>query len=33
MKKLICILFLFLLVGCNDLSNTPTKKTEEFLKK
>ena len=32
MKKLICILFLFLLVGCNDLSNTPTKKTEEFLK-
>lgn len=33
MKKLIYILFLFLLVGCNDLSNTPTKKVEEFLKK
>lgn len=33
MKKLIYILFLFLLVGCNDLSNTPTKKAEEFLKK
>lgn len=33
MKKLVYILFLFLLVGCNDLSNTPTKKTEEFLKK
>lgn len=32
MKKLVYILFLFLLVGCNDLSNTPTKKTEEFLK-
>ena len=33
MKKLVYILFLFLLFGCNDLSNTPTKKTEEFLKK
>ena len=33
MKKLVYILFLFLLVGCNDLSNTSTKKTEEFLKK
>lgn len=33
MKRLVYILFLFLLVGCNDLSNTPTKKTEEFLKK
>ena len=33
MKKIIVILFLLLLMGCNDLSNTPTKKTEEFLKK
>lgn len=34
MKKIIYIaLSLFLLCGCEDLSNTPTKKTEEFLKK
>ena len=34
MKKIIYIvLSLLLLCGCNDLSNTPTKKTEEFLKK
>ena len=31
MKKLVLILC-FLLVGCNDLSNTPTKKAEEFLR-
>ena len=33
MKKLIGIGLCILLCGCNDLSNTPTKKTEEFLKK
>ena len=34
MKKLIYILLsLVLITGCTDLSNTPTKKTEEFLKK
>ena len=33
MKKLIGICLCILLCGCNDLSNTPTKKTEEFLKK
>ena len=32
MKKLVLLLSLFL-IGCSDLSNTPTKKTEEFLKK
>ena len=33
MKKFIYIGLCLLLCGCNDLSNTPTKKTEEFLKK
>lgn len=34
MKKIIYIFIaLFFVVGCSDLSNTPTKKTEEFLKK
>ena len=32
MKKLVFLLSLFL-IGCSDLSNTPTKKAEEFLKK
>ena len=32
MKKLVLLLSLFL-IGCSDLSNTPTKKAEEFLKK
>jgi len=32
MKKIAILLVLFL-TGCTDLSNTPTKKTEEFLKK
>ena len=33
MKKLVFLILSLLLVGCNDLSNTPTKKAEEFLKK
>lgn len=34
MKKIIySFIFLFLMVGCANLSNTPIKKTEEFLKK
>lgn len=33
MKKIIIILAVLLITGCTDLSNTPTKKTEEFLKK
>ena len=33
MKKLVFLIISILLVGCTDLSNTPTKKAEEFLKK
>lgn len=33
MKKILLILSCFMLVGCTDLSNTPTKRVEEFLKK
>lgn len=34
MKKLICLcLSVFLLAGCTDMMNTPTKKVEEFLSK
>ena len=33
MKKICFILLSLLLIGCNDLSNTPTKKAEDFLKK
>ena len=33
MKKIVFIILSLLLIGCNDLSNTPTKKAEEFLKK
>ena len=34
MKKLLFLVTIsILLIGCNNLSNTPTKKTEEFLKK
>lgn len=33
MKKIFVLLLTLLLAGCTDLSNTPIKKTEEFLKK
>lgn len=33
MKKILFILSILLLVGCKDLSNTPTKQTEAFFKK
>lgn len=33
MKKIIALLSILLLVGCGDLSNTPTKQTEAFFKK
>ena len=33
MKKLVFLFLILFLIGCSDLSNTPTKKTEEFLKK
>ncbi len=33
MKKLIYIFILLLIVGCNNLSNTPKKQVEEFFKK
>ena len=33
MKKLIFLFLSLFLIGCSDLSNTPTKKAEEFMKK
>ena len=33
MKKLVFLFLSLFLIGCSDLSNTPTKKAEEFLKK
>ena len=33
MKKLIILLSIFLLTGCTDILNTPSRKVEEFLGK